>query len=464
MMPNKKNIITIGVVAVLLTGFALISEAAPKKETTSPNKKIEKVDKQSSPTLSTKETKKKKKTPMLTRFPSLKKPEEKGFCCAEGTFYSQITKTECERKRGSRYADTEYPLKDNCGWCCRSGQARSVRSSSEKNKLCGDPKILYSSQGEAEKNCGWCCRGLRVSAVTSRSQCDSKRFHLEKEAAEKQCKPKPVTGVCNYKDRVIKKISKNRCEKLGGKFYKRFALAQNAFVETRKRIRKTDNQEKRVWCCKDGEVSLIAKIDCVGTKEKPLDGKFFKTEAEANKNCNKFGQRHRTLMGKKPPSLRPPDLKIMKISVDRRCFMTVRVRNIGGRILDSDQHARSTIHLSAGPDYISRKTQLTDIDPHGELIDAGGDITATTDLRITQRNQPALVWVDTNHQIIEPDEINNGDNGPLTCKIPLIWCCAKQQLGLLGGKNQVGKMTKEECQKLGGKDMPVKRQPNLRVG
>ncbi len=515
MMPNKKNIIVVGVVAVLLAGFTLKSEASSKKETTSPIKKIEKADKLSSSSLSSKETKKKKKLSKLPRLPALKKPEEKGFCCAGGTFYSKITKTACKRENG-RYAGTEDPLKDNCGWCCKTGRVRSVSSSGEKIKLCGDPKVLYNSQGEAEKNCGWCCKGLKVSAVTARNQCRPKQFHLEKVAAEKQCKPKPLMGSCNYKDKTIKTISKKRCEKLGGKFYKRFALAQNALVQTRKKLRNLDNQKKHVWCCKDGKVSLIpirdcvgteqkplngkafvsklqadkacsidesqneqigwccnkdgktiktTKIKCVGTKEKPLDGKFFKTKADAVKACSKFGLGRPAFPRgtfKKPHRL--PDLEVVRTSYNRQCLMTVTVKNNGGPI-SSASHGASTIHLSAGPGNISTKTKLADIDPDGDLRSPGVEITKKIDdVRITVPSQATLVWVDTNHQIVESDETNNGDDQVLTCKIPLFWCCVKNPFSVAGRGSFVGQVTKGECKTAGGTTYDSEEQANKACG
>lgn len=466
----NKVCITSGITALILAGFICVLEAGPPKGSTSTPKNIQQTTQESSSSQSQNNQKKDPSKPSQSS--KLKKTEPvKGYCCAAGTFYSRVTETECERKKGT-YADTKNPLEDNCGWCCKNGRVSSISSSGEKSKLCGDPKILYSSQRLAEKNCGWCCRGMNVTAVTARSQCDPKRFHLRKEAAEEQCKPKPMMGFCNIGLKTLKKkTTRKQCEKLGGKFHLRFALANAAILQakqkdTRREVQITPGGGKlrKFWCCKDGNVSFITQTDCVGTQKKPLGGKIFKTEDEARRACSKFGLRRPSFPGgtfKKPHRL--PDLEIIKTSYNKQCLMTVTVKNKGGPI-SSANHSASTIHLSSGPDSISRKTMLSDIDPDGDLRNAGGQIKATTDVRITKPKQATLVWVDTNHQIVESDETNNGDDQELTCKIPLIWCCVEKRVGLFGGKAQVGQMTQGECEKLGGTSHGSEAAANMECG
>ncbi len=452
----KVFFIVVGVFLLLFSGTQ-ISYSASQKGATSPVEEIIKASPLASQQPSSQKKKKQKTKPSPITKPLNLQPV-KGYCCAQGTFYSRITRAECQRKKG-HYSSNKESIKSNCGWCCKDGKVRSVSSAEEKKKRCATGAKLHKTEGLADRNCGWCCKTKGIVVASLRSECDVKKFHQEKSEAEKQCKP--PSGYCNVRGKTLKRISPERCKRLGGTFYKRFALAnrdlltfirQEALNETRD-TRDANQQEPLIWCCDDGKVSRITKEECVGTKNKPLNGKIFKTQKEALNACRNLGLMRAQRFEKfNPTGVKPallPDLEIVKTSTNKQCFMTVRVKNNGGPI-SSSNHGASTIHLSAGPGNISGKTQLTDIDPGGVLKSAGGEITAITDVRITQASQATLTWVDTNHQIVESNETNNGDDAVLSCKTPLIWCCRKKQPGMIGGANQVGQMTQEECKKANG--------------
>ncbi len=455
-----KLVVAAGITAILLVGFGQIVEAASKKDATPSVEKIKKTNPLSSQQPSSQKKKKQKTKPSPITKPLNLQPV-KGYCCAQGTFYSRITRAECQRKKG-HYSSNKESIKSNCGWCCKDGKVRSVSSAEEKKKRCATGAKLHKTEGLADRNCGWCCKTKGIVVASLRSECDVKKFHQEKSEAEKQCKP--PSGYCNVRGKTLKRISPERCKRLGGTFYKRFALAnrdlltlirQEALNETRdtRDTRDDNKQEPLIWCCDDGEVSRITKEECVGTEKKPLNGKVFTTQRGALRACRNLGlTRAQRFERFNPAGVKPallPDLEIVKTSTNRQCFMTVRVKNNGGPI-SSSNHGTSTIHLSAGPGSISSKTQLTDIDPGGVLKSAGGEITATTELRITKASQATLTWVDTNHQIVESNETNNGDDAVLSCKTPLIWCCLIKQPGMIGGGNLVGQMTLGECNKVGG--------------
>ncbi len=452
----KVFFIVVGVFLLLFTGTQT-SYSASQKGATSPVDKIKKESPLASEQPSSQKKKKQKTKPSPITKPLNLQPV-KGYCCAQGTFYSRITRAECQRKKG-HYSSNKESIKSNCGWCCKDGKVRSVSSAEEKKKRCATGAKLHKTEGLADRNCGWCCKTKGIVVASLRSECDVKKFHQEKSEAEKQCKP--PSGYCNVRGKTLKRISPERCKRLGGTFYKRFALAnrdlltlirQEALNETRD-TRDDNQQEPLIWCCDDGDVSRITKEECVGTKKKPLNGTIFKTQKEALNACRNLGlTRAQRFERFNPAGVKPAllaDLEIVKTSTNRQCFMTVRVKNKGGPI-SSSNHGASTIHLSAGPGAISGKTQLTDIDPGGVLKSAGGEITATTELRITKASQATLTWVDTNHQIVESNETNNGDDAVLSCKTPLIWCCLNKQTGMIGGANQVGQMTLGECKKIGG--------------
>jgi len=300
-----KFIFTMSVATFLLAWFASVSESAPPKETTSTPKNIQQTTSESSASQSQKNRKKNLSKP--PQFSKLKKTAPvKGYCCVAGAFYSKTTERDCQRKKGS-YSDTQNPLKENCGWCCKTGRVRSVNSSKEKRKLCGDPKNLYSSQRLAKKNCGWCCKNRKIFAVTSRSQCNQNGFKKEKSEAEELCKP--PTGYCNLKGVTLKKrITQAACERQKGAFYQLFSQAQKALFKVKREQRKKDTIKQkagsmkgnRYWCCANKPFSVVGRGSIVAqvTKGecKTAGGSVYKSKAEANKAC---GLKIGLLSGKK---------------------------------------------------------------------------------------------------------------------------------------------------------------------
>ncbi len=226
MQPFKKIVAVTGVVIVLLATIVTAAESAPQKDKSSSSvKKIKKVESPSSP---------KKKPPTFPPF-SAKTPELRGYCCAQGIFFSQITKTDCQRKKGN-YSNRKEPLKSNCGWCCKDGRVRSVSSSEEKKKRCVSGTKLYRSEGLADRNCGWCCTGKGVVVASLKSQCDPKKFHQKKSDAEKQCRAK--RGHCTVGDKIFPRLTKAQCDRRKGEFFKTRMRAQaNLQRERSQRVR-----------------------------------------------------------------------------------------------------------------------------------------------------------------------------------------------------------------------------------
>lgn len=315
---------------------------------------------------------------------------------------------------------------------------------------------IYSTDKSAvQMYCGVCCKNGKSSFVSSkreREKCNGKGIQFYTNA--KDCKPARITLRKTYccRDGVVNKMYPFQCKKAGGITYPT----------------QSSGRQNCGWCCVNNKVVSKTRTECrkLGAKD------YYQSKAVAEAECGE-----KPVIGKKTmipqagkglkrprnfpdhPDVKPlllPDLDIIYTSTNSRCFMTGKVKNIGGPI-SAVNHAAATIHLSAGPGLISSKTKLSDIDPLAKLRLSGGEVTYTTNLRITQPNQATLVWVDTGHAIVESDEINNGDDALLTCKTPLVWCCVN---------GRVGRLTKDECEskKFGGTSYKTEKKANEECG
>jgi hypothetical protein len=113
-----------------------------------------------------------------------------------------------------------------------------------------------------------------------------------------------------------------------------------------------------------------------------------------------------------------PDLIVERCWQGAGCRFFCRFRNIGrGRIPDA-QHARAEANLSAGMENppIRNPVVLPRIDPAGRLKAPGGFVDYDSGC-IAKKKSMGLVWIDTNHQVTESSETNNGANPNLgECK------------------------------------------------
>lgn len=332
-------------------------------------------------------------------------PEEI-YCCLKSGEIDKMSPERCKRRKGIMYS-TKTEVLRKCQveeiYCCIGGEIRTL-SDEECKKRGGDE---YATKSEAVRHCGWCCVDYKVFPA-SPEDCRKRRgdYFFSREQAEKEC-------------------------------------------------------QEELKCCISYKLYNYPKRECENRK-----GNYYRTDEEAEKEC-RAQSTHRTGLKKlemqKDAVRLPvdiarkailPDLDIIRTYVNRGCYMTVKVKNIGGPI-DEGEHAAATIHLSAGPGQISTMTKLTDIDPGGVLKASGGEITKTTELRITKANQATLVWVDTGHAIVESDEINNGDDAELSCRTPLIWCCAR---------GRVGQVTSQQCKRVNGSLHKTEQEANKACG
>ncbi len=93
------------------------------------------------------------------------------------------------------------------------------------------------------------------------------------------------------------------------------------------------------------------------------------------------------------------------------CRYTCRFRNTGrGRVPDA-QHARAEANISAGLENpaIHNPIALSRIDPAGRLKPPNGFVDYDSGC-VAKKADMGLVWIDTNHQITESNETNNGAN------------------------------------------------------
>lgn len=351
-----------------------------------------------------------------------------GVCCRNGVSSPVSTQNEkitCQKK-GLKFYASEKECKPDLFYCCLPKGNIKQLSASQCKRLRGK---AYKTRSLAEDNCGWCCRDEKVFSVTSTSQCANKgdSFHQTQTEAKSKCKP--ATGFCNVKAKTLSRITEKMCDRRKGLFFTKLTLANADLLQKKKK--------------------RLAK------KQYRINGGKSPDQKDNKKRRDTF---------RPHPDVKPfllPDLDVIKTSVNPNCYMKVKVKNIGGPINAAD-HAAAKIHLSASAGLVSSMTKLIQIDPGGTLRSPGGEITYTTSMRITTLNQATLVWMDTEHAITESDEINNGDDAQLTCKTPLVWCCAKGKVGQIRGK--VGRITKDECKKVNGMIHKTEKQANKACG
>ncbi len=106
-----------------------------------------------------------------------------------------------------------------------------------------------------------------------------------------------------------------------------------------------------------------------------------------------------------------PDLIVERCWQAKGCRFICRFKNIGSGAIPDDRHARSEAHISAGSENppIKNPIRLKRIDPAGKLKSPGGSVDYDTGCVATAA-ATGLVWIDTNHQIHEANETNNGAN------------------------------------------------------
>lgn len=340
------------------------------------------------------------------------------YCCVQGKVVKKVL-SETDMKKNAGTCSTSKSRTTNlCGICCKNGQTKAVNSSKEKDICKKQGGQFYKNARECKPPSIYCCLQGRIKK-TSSDEC--KKVHGKPYKTEKDARRN--CGWCCAKNKVFSSAP-SECKQSKGSYYT-------------SRSRADQECKKQALCCVNGKLSTYSKVEC-----KRNNGRYFTSTSQAKKQCRPKAKKRRdfsgSIQGIKP--VRLPDLAVSSTSVNSNCFMKVTVRNLGGPIQASD-HAAAKIHLSAGAGLISSKTKLISIDPGGQLLVQGGSITYTTKLRITQPNQATLVWIDTDHHILESNETNNGDDAILTCKTPLAWCCAN---------DRVGKTTSSECEKLKG--------------
>gem|GEM_PF-3192384 len=412
---SKRIFIAIPIIMVLLFGYPTASVTAVKNEQSQSSQKTGNITKAAPPqplsVTSEKKSIQSKPSPTSRSLTGSKKTI--AYCCEKGTVVMKkkdlkeiATNKTCELSRST--------VQRFCGFCCKNNSIFPVTNGKEKQS-CERGGNFYATKNQAEENCGWCCKEKKVFSVSSKEQCTKNEFHRTKSKAQKQCEPKK--GFCNVKGKTLPHITEKRCSALRGLFFEKRALATTALLK-----------DKR-----------LVKNPLVVPSSPATKTAFTRLPHSAD-------------IGNKKPVLLP-DLDVIYTSTNALCFMTGKVKNLGGPISVAD-HAAAKIHLSAGPGQISSKTKLTDIDPTGALRSPGGEITYTTELRITEPNQATLVWMDTADigepfAITESNESNNGDYAVLTCKTQLVWCCVpKKQDSMREG--QVGQMSQGECEALRG--------------
>ncbi len=330
----------------------------------------------------------------------------------------------CADKRSSVAAPKIQHLET--GYCCLSGK---INNSSRVNCL-RNKGAFYTSQADAEKDCllvpasrtglrtlektkmkGFCCIEGNVKDSTEKSCRKEKgRFAQTRKEAERICDR--IEGFCCNKGEITKSTLAT-CKKMAGTF------STDKLGITRK------CGATKGFCCDEGKV-LTASISLCDKR----DGIFTFSKAEASRLCKKAALKpppgrisspryeppfNRTDRSRTKLTLLP-DLEITKTWLNHSCEMQVDIRNNGGPI--SDKHFKAArIHMSAGPGNViaERKKYLKVADPAGNLKNPGGSVTFNTQL-VIHGSTATLSWVDTEHNIKESSETNNGDDATLYCK------------------------------------------------